>query len=92
MAVLKGVRIIEVAQFSRKEAIAAARYLAFVVGVAHARQLTDAARIKWRKALLAGQRDTLDAPLWLWRTIVELAGEHEVGYLEHCRRFALPDA
>ena len=31
---------IEVAQFSRKEAVTAAAYLAHVVGVAHARQLT----------------------------------------------------
>jgi uncharacterized protein (DUF2252 family) len=79
---------IEVDQFSRKEAVAAASYLSFVVGQAHARQLSDSARLAWRDKLTA--RDgTLDAPSWLWRAIVAMAGAHEVGYLEHCRRFGL---
>ncbi len=79
---------IEVDQFSRKEAIAAASYLSFVVGKAHARQLSDSARLAWRDTLIA--RDgKLDAPSWLWQAIVAMAGAHEVGYLEHCRRFAL---
>ncbi len=33
-----------------------------------------------------------DAPLWLWSSIIEFVGGHEVGYLEHCRRFALEAA
>lgn len=79
---------IEVDQFGRKEAIAAASYLSFVVGEAHARQLSDNARLAWRDTLTA--RDgKLDAPSWLWQSIVAMAGAHEVGYLEHCRRFAL---
>lgn len=79
---------IEVDQFRRKEAVAAASYLSFVVGQAHARQLSDSARLAWRDTLTA--RDgTLDAPSWLWRAIVAMAGAHEVGYLEHCRRFGL---
>ena len=79
---------IEIDQFSRKEAIVAAAYLSFIVGEAHARQLSDEARLAWRDKLTA--RDgTLDAPSWLWEAIVSLAGSHETGYLQHCRRFAL---
>jgi uncharacterized protein (DUF2252 family) len=80
---------IEVDQFSRKEAIEAATYLAYVVGIAHARQLTLDQRLAWRQQLVSGQDGDLDAPSWLWRSIVDLAGAHETGYLEHCRRFAL---
>ena len=82
---------IEVEQFSRKEAIKAAGYLAFVVGVGHARQLTDEQRRLWRDRLEHGHKGNLEAPSWLWRSIIELAGAHETGYLEHCRRFALAD-
>ncbi|MDR6680697.1 uncharacterized protein (DUF2252 family) [Pseudomonas psychrotolerans] len=32
---------------------------------------------------------TLDAPSWLWSSVVQLVGAHEMGYLEHCRRYAL---
>ncbi|MEG3125919.1 DUF2252 family protein [Sphingomonas sp. GB1N7] len=79
---------IEVDQFSRKEAIAAASYLSFVVGEAHARQLSDKARLAWRDKLMARDGE-LDASSWLWQAIVAMAGAHEVGYLEHCRRFAV---
>ena len=80
---------IEVAQFSRKEAIAAAAYLAYVVGKAHARQMTTKQRLQWRDELTSRQDGNLEAPSWLWRSIVDLAGAHEAGYLEHCRHFAL---
>jgi uncharacterized protein (DUF2252 family) len=80
---------IEVSQFSRKEAVAAAAYLAFVVGVAHARQMTDEVRLKWRDTLLGAHDGDLDAPSWLWRAILDMAAAHEAGYLEHCRKFAL---
>lgn len=80
---------IELDQFSRKEAIAAAEYLAYVVGIAHARQLSREQRAAWRDRLTRKPDGKLDAPSWLWRSIVILAGEHEAGYLEHCRRFAI---
>ena len=31
----------------------------------------------------------LDAPSWLWSSIVGLVASHEAAYLEHCRRYAL---
>jgi uncharacterized protein (DUF2252 family) len=80
---------IEVEQFTRAEAVQAAAYLAYIVGIAHARQLSDAARNAWAKKVRARRDDNLDAPSWLWQSIIELAGAHEVGYLDHCRRFAL---
>lgn len=80
---------IEVAQFSRKEAVKAAGYLAFIVGVAHARQMTDDARVEWRRVLMARDDRDLNAPSWLWRSVIDLAGTHETAYLDHCRTFAL---
>ncbi len=80
---------LEVEQFTREEATAAARYLAYVVGRAHARQLDDRARTEWRKALEGARSHDLDAPGWLWSSVVALAARHEAGYLEHCRRYAL---
>jgi uncharacterized protein (DUF2252 family) len=82
---------IEVEQFTGKEAVAAAAYLAFVVGIAHARQMTDDQRMAWRRTLFARRKGELDAPSWLWRSIIDLAGTHETGYLEHCRKFALSE-
>lgn len=80
---------IEVEQFTRREALRAARYLAAVVGRAHARQMDDATRREWRRTLHAGRSSGLDAPSWLWRCVVRLAARHEAGYLDHCRRYAL---
>lgn len=83
---------IEIEQFGRHEAIVSARYLAHVVGRAHARQMDDATRADWRKMLQAQRGGALDAPSWLWRSVVDSLAAHEVGYLEHCRRYALADA
>jgi uncharacterized protein (DUF2252 family) len=35
---------------------------------------------------------TLDAPSWLWSSVVQLVGAHEMGYLAHCRAYALEHA
>jgi uncharacterized protein (DUF2252 family) len=80
---------LEVAQFTRAEAVTAAQYLAFVVGRAHARQMDKAARKEWHRALTARGHAALDAPSWLWESVVDLASGHEAAYLEHCRRYAL---
>jgi len=80
---------VEIEQFSRREAVGAAAYLAFVVGVAHAGQMTEAQRMSWRATLLKRPAGNLDAPSWFWRSVVDLAASHEAGYLEHCRKFAL---
>ena len=80
---------LEVDQFSEGQAAKAARYLAFVVGKAHARQMDRATREAWRATLEADRRGAIDAPGWLWASVVSLAGSHEAGYLDHCHRYAL---
>lgn len=80
---------LEIEQISEAEAMKVARYLALVVGRAHARQMDGAARRAWLSELRRNKTKSIDAPLWLWSSVVELVGGHEVGYLEHCRRFAL---
>ena len=83
---------IEVDQFTTQEAVAAARYLAYVVGHAHARQMPAVERAAWRKDLEGRRPAKLDAPSWLWSSVVDLSASHESGYLEHCRRFAMAEA
>jgi uncharacterized protein (DUF2252 family) len=39
--------------------------------------------------LSRGRSGGLEAPSWLWSSVVELTGVHEMAYLEHCRRYAL---
>ena len=83
---------LEIDQFTRREAARSARYLAYVVGRGHARQMDDATREGWRRELERHHHGDLEAPNWLWATVVALAGRHEQGYLEHCRRYALEAA
>jgi uncharacterized protein (DUF2252 family) len=71
------------------EARATARALARIVGLAHARQMTEATRDQWRTLLASSHTRTMDAPPWLWSSVVDLIGIHERAYLEHCRRYAL---
>jgi uncharacterized protein (DUF2252 family) len=80
---------LEVDGIEENEAIQVARYLAFVVGKAHARQMDDITCRSWLNELKRNQSKTIAAPLWLWRSVVELVSSHEAGYLEHCRQYAL---
>lgn len=79
---------LEIDQLKREEAVQAARYLASVVGVAHARQMDAATRTAWRQDVSRGAGG-LDAPSWLWSSVVQLMAAHEMAYLEHCRMHAL---
>ncbi len=83
---------IEVERLAEDEALALARYLAGVVGRAHGRQMDPPTRERWRNDLLRAHSSTVDAPSWLWSSIVELLSVHEGAYLDHCRRFALSAA
>jgi uncharacterized protein (DUF2252 family) len=65
-----------------------ARFLARVVGKAHARQMDAATRTNWQKELARNRSKSLDAPTWLWSSVVALVASHEAAYLEHCRKFA----
>ncbi|MGA8707329.1 MAG: DUF2252 family protein [Steroidobacteraceae bacterium] len=80
---------VEMDQLTREQAVRSAYYLAWVVGVAHARQMDAASRTAWRRMLARQHSKRLSAPSWLWRSVVELVASHELAYLEHCRRYAL---
>ncbi|AIO39925.1 hypothetical protein WI41_22665 [Burkholderia latens] len=80
---------LEAERLSEADAVEAARYLAWVVGHAHAAQMDDATQRAWHAELRRQRPKTVDAPSWLWRSIIELMAEHEEAYLEHCRRHAL---
>jgi uncharacterized protein (DUF2252 family) len=79
---------LEIDRLTREEAVAAASYLAGVVGKAHARQMDAATRKSWIATLDRNRSKSLDAPGWMWRSVIELIASHETAYLEHCRRYA----
>jgi uncharacterized protein (DUF2252 family) len=79
---------LEMDSLTRDEAVRAASYLAGIVGKAHARQMDAATRKRWSAELNRNQPKNLNAPNWLWSSVVELIASHETAYLEHCRRYA----
>jgi uncharacterized protein (DUF2252 family) len=79
---------VEIETLTVPDAMRAASFLAGVVGKAHARQMDGATRGSWSKELQRHRSKTLDAPSWLWSSVVSLIGSHETAYLEHCRRYA----
>jgi uncharacterized protein (DUF2252 family) len=80
---------IEIEQLIRDEAMKVAHFLAAVVGKAHSRQMDSETRKQWQKDLQRNRSTSLDAPTWLWTSIVDLLAGHERAYLEHCRKYAL---
>jgi uncharacterized protein (DUF2252 family) len=80
---------VEIERLTREEAMKVALYLAAVVGKAHSRQMDAQTRTEWQKDLQRNRSNSLDAPTWLWTSIVELLADHERAYLEHCRKYAL---
>jgi uncharacterized protein (DUF2252 family) len=79
---------IEIENLTVAGAMKAASFMASVVGKAHARQLDERARQACSRELERHRSKTLDAPSWLWLSVVELIGRHEVAYLEHCRKYS----
>ncbi len=80
---------LEIDRLSHDEAVDSARYLAEVVGKAHARQMDSSTRAEFAASFKARKSAQIDAPSWLWSSVVELVSTHEAAYLEHCRRYAL---
>ena len=80
---------LEIDQISHEEAVGAATFLAAVLGKAHGRQMDSATRKRFLRDLKRRSSKRLDAPSWLWSSVVDLAGIHEVAYLEHCRQYAM---
>lgn len=79
---------VDIERMEEGEAMDVARYLGNVVGRAHAGQLSRDRRKAWLGELARNRPANIDAPSWLWRSVVELVQAHEGGYLEHCRRYA----
>jgi uncharacterized protein (DUF2252 family) len=83
---------LEMDRLTRDEIVGSARFLAGVVGKAHARQMDHDTRAMWLADLQRDRSKTLDAPSWLWTSVVDLMATHEKAYLEHCRQYALSAA
>ena len=79
---------LDIEELTQDDAMSVSFFLASVVGKAHARQMDKATRRSWLAELRRSRSKTLEAPLWLWNSIVELISTHEAGYLQHCRRYA----
>jgi uncharacterized protein (DUF2252 family) len=79
---------VEIDQLTREEAVAAAGFLSCVVGQAHGRQMDSKTRKEFLNGVCARSSKRVDAPSWLWSSVVDLAAAHEAAYLEHCRDFA----
>jgi uncharacterized protein (DUF2252 family) len=76
---------LEIDQLTSGEAIKVARFLSGVIGKAHADQMDADGRRRWHVELARNRSNVTDAPSWLWRSVVDLIGIHEVAYLDHCR-------
>jgi uncharacterized protein (DUF2252 family) len=76
---------LELERINQEEAVATAHFLAAVLGKAHGRQVEPAVRRGWLSDLDRCRSKALDAPSWLWSSVVELISSHEAAYLEHCR-------
>jgi uncharacterized protein (DUF2252 family) len=80
---------LEVEELGEADAVKAARFLALIVGQAHACQMDAASRKSWLGDLRRSHSKSLCVPSWLWLSVIELMGLHEPAYLEHCRQYAL---
>ena len=85
-------RSIFIRELLPQQAMNIARFLAYVVGKAHARQMDADTRSKWAKELSTVRTGDLKAPSWLWSSVVDLLAIHEKAYLEHCRLYALNES
>jgi uncharacterized protein (DUF2252 family) len=79
---------LEIERLTREEAMGVAEFPAHVVCQAHARQMNTSDRAGWLAELRRNRSKSLDAPSWLWNSVVDLVGAHEAAYLQHCRRYA----
>ena len=77
---------LDIETLPQSEALAVAHFLGAIVGKAHARQLDEVSLGGWAREMRSNFH--LDAPSWLWATVVGLAGAHESAYLDHCQASA----
>jgi uncharacterized protein (DUF2252 family) len=65
---------IEIRQVTHEDAQSLVRYLASVVGRAQGRQIEVGERRVWRADLGKNHKASVEAPSWLWTSVVELLG------------------
>jgi uncharacterized protein (DUF2252 family) len=73
---------LELSSLTPDEAMASAQSLARVVGDAHGRQMDEPTRLAWLDTMARNRSGLLDAPSWLWSSVVELVAAHEAAYLD----------
>ncbi len=61
---------LEIATLTPDEAAKASRYLAMILGQAHAAQMPTGDRPTWLRELARGRNAQINAPTWLWRSVV----------------------
>ena len=79
---------LDVETLDTRDAVSLATNLGHVVGLAHGQQMPSDVAQAWRRDLKARHGKSINAPFWLWTSIVDLIGLHERQYLEHCRAWA----
>ncbi|WKZ86474.1 DUF2252 domain-containing protein [Ralstonia pickettii] len=79
-------------RLTQSEAGRLASYLGNVLGIAHGRQMDRDTASAWHRELKSRHGRSIDAPFWLWSSIVDLIGLHERQYLEHCRNWGRQEA
>jgi hypothetical protein len=72
---------LEIEHLSQDEASEMEEFLARVAGRGHARQLSASDRTAWLAELQLNRSTSLDAPSWLWNSVVDLVAAHEAAYL-----------
>ena len=83
---------LDIEHLTHKQARHTARFLGAVVGCAHARQMDGSTRKAWLRELDRHSTKAVDAPSWLWLSVVDLLARHERAYLEHCWRYGFKQA
>ncbi|MCO5399188.1 DUF2252 family protein [Ralstonia soli] len=79
---------LSVDKLEQEDATVLAAYLGNIVGLAHGSQMPPDVATAWGRELRARHGRSIDAPFWLWSSIVDLVGLHERQYLEYCRTWA----
>jgi uncharacterized protein (DUF2252 family) len=80
---------LDIDHLSHKQDRHTARFLGAVVGRAHARQMSASTRKSWLADLKRRKSKSVDAPSWLWSSVVGLLARHERAYLDHCWRYVV---
>ena len=68
---------LDLERLSQQEASEVANYLGNVVGRSHASQMDAAERERWYNELNRNRSNTIEAPSWIWRRVVDLVQAHE---------------